>query len=235
MDIKRTAETHRDPFSGHIAIGIIPTAAPALIPDIVRGMRAELPTMKHGFVEDLTDGLMARLENGTIDAAILATETVGPRFDEIVLYDEPFWLACPERHGLATAARISPQQIDPDELLLLSEGHCFRDQALSFCRVPTGVAAGAELHATSLETILNIVAAGVGLTLVPARTARTTPLKESGIIVRAFDDGADDVASSRRIRLVFRATTPRRRLMMAIADSIRGKAPDCVRLIHGVG
>ncbi|MDW3207792.1 MAG: LysR substrate-binding domain-containing protein [Alphaproteobacteria bacterium] len=234
-DIKRTAESHRDPFSGHVAIGVIPTAAPALIPDIVRGLRDSLPQMKHGFVEDLTDGLIARLERGAIDAAILATEVPGQAFDEIQLYDEPFLLACPERHRLATARHLTPTSIDPDELLLLSEGHCFRVQALSFCRVPTGVAAGAELQATSLETILNIVSAGVGITLVPARTAHATPLMQSGIAVRAFDDAGKGEASARRMRLVFRATSPRRRLMKAIADTIRGGAPDCVRLVKEGG
>lgn len=226
--IRRIAESHRDPLAGAVRIGLIPTVAPSLIPRMLTAARRDMPDLSPVFTEDLTANLTAMLRDGRLDIAVLATEPDGPDLAETLLYDEAFLAAFPRGHRLEGIPDIRVGDIDPEELLLLSEGHCFRDQALSFCGLPerrddTGT------RATSMETLLNLVASGVGMTLVPALASAGTRLADAGIALRPFGSAHGAAAIGRTVRLVYRATTPRRALVDALAGGIRADLPKAVR------
>ncbi|MDF1748437.1 MAG: LysR substrate-binding domain-containing protein [Alphaproteobacteria bacterium] len=234
-DIRRTATAHRDPLAGKVRLGIIPTIAPMIIPSLLSMTAQAFPNLHLSFVEDMTDPLLDMLKSGTLDAAILATNPDHPTLTEISLYDEPFWVAFPKGHRLETKAHLAALDVDPGELLLLSEGHCFRDQALSVCRhalVQNTAMPGTR--ATSMETILNLVAAGAGVTLVPALVTRGGRLAETGVMARPFDLSEGGDMASRRVRLVFRHATPRRRLMTALSDAIAADLSPLVRAVPKV-
>jgi LysR family transcriptional regulator, hydrogen peroxide-inducible genes activator len=194
-DIRRTAMAHSDPLAGKIKMGIIPTIAPMIIPSLLAMTGRKFPALHLSFVEDMTDPLEDMLRSGALDAAILATDPMHSTLVDIPLYDEPFWAAFPKGHRLEQKSELVAVDIDPQELLLLSEGHCFRDQALSVCRHAVSQnAAQADTRATSMETILNLVAAGAGITLIPALATQGGRLAETGVIARPFAKSPRGVA-----------------------------------------
>jgi LysR family transcriptional regulator, hydrogen peroxide-inducible genes activator len=220
-DIRRTAMAHSDPLAGKIKLGIIPTIAPMIIPSLLAMTGRKFPALHLSFVEDMTDPLEDMLRSGALDAAILATDPMHSTLVDIPLYDEPFWAAFPKGHRLEQKSELVAVDIDPQELLLLSEGHCFRDQALSVCRHAVSQnAAQADTRATSMETILNLVTAGAGITLIPALATQGGRLAETGVIARPFAKSPRGEGASRRVRLVFRRTSPRLQLMQALSEAI---------------
>lgn len=232
-DIRRAAAAHRDPLSGPTRLGLIPTIAPWLVPGLLPEVDRRLPHIDLTLLEEMTETLIRRLLDGDLDAAVIATEPEERRLAEIPLYDEPFWFAIPRGHPLETAQRIRATDIDPTELLLLSEGHCFRDQALSFChRARPDLAVRADTRATSVETVMNLVSAGHGTTLVPATAvARGYWMTDAGILARPIEGatpGSTAPEASRRVRLVHRAASPRTDLMRALAAAIRATLPNLV-------
>lgn len=235
-DIRRAAAAHRDPLAGQARLGLIPTIAPWLVPSLLPEVERRLPTLTMTLVEEMTRPLTDRLLAGDLDAAVIATEVEERGLSEIPLYDEPFWFAIPRGHALEGAARIRAGDIDPAELLLLSEGHCFRDQALSFCNsARPGEAPRADTSATSVETVMNLVAAGHGTTLVPATAvARGHWMTDAGILARPIEGARPGTAApeaSRRVRLVHRTASPRKDLMRALADAVRATLPNTVRAL----
>jgi LysR family hydrogen peroxide-inducible transcriptional activator len=137
-------------------------------------------------------------------------------------------LAVPRGHELEHAETVELGRIDPDALLLLTEGHCFRDQALALCK--TGAAAGpADTTATSLETVINLVGAGQGITLMPALAARGAWTTDLGVIVRPLDDSG----ASRNVHLVYRNAFPRQNFLRDVAQLVRDIAPNTVTVSDG--
>jgi LysR family transcriptional regulator, hydrogen peroxide-inducible genes activator len=221
-EIERTARACQDPTSGTLRIGMIPTIAPSLIPLVVLPLRERFPALTLALVEDTTDRLLAQLERGDIDAAVIATAPEDPRLPTIPLYREPFWFALPERHPLLRRSRIDPKEVEPHELLLLTDGHCLREQALSLCGRK---AAGrrADTSATSLETIINLVAAGQGVTLVPALSIGIAS-RAKGVALRR----PKAASAERLVRLVYRPGFYPRPLLEPIAAVIRAVVPESV-------
>ncbi len=156
-----------DPFLGTLRLGVIPTIGPYLLPDLVPRLRAAYPKLTLLWIEDKTETLMARLRDGKIEGAILALEADIGSVERVVLGDDPFVFAAPPDHPLARGnRRIRGHDLDGHALLLLDDGHCFRDQALSFCSK-----AGADemaVRATSLSTLAQMAASGAGGTLLPS-------------------------------------------------------------------
>ncbi|MEQ8602884.1 MAG: LysR substrate-binding domain-containing protein [Marivibrio sp.] len=227
-DIRRAAAAHRDPLAGAARLGAIPTIAPWLVPAILPAIQRELPTLDLALVEEMTAPLTERLLAGDLDAALIATAPESSRLEEIPLFDEPFWLVAPRGHPLAEAPSVSAAAIDPEELLLLSEGHCFRDQALSFCRAARpDRRVKTDLRATSFETVLNLVAAGAGTTLAPALSLRGAWTTDQGLVARRID-GPLAPEASRRVRLVFRSASPRRALFQGLAAAVKTSLPNTV-------
>lgn len=156
-----------DPLSGTIRLGVIPTISPYLLPSATPALRKKMPRLRIAWVEEKTDVLVRRLRDGELEGAVLALEAeVGDVAREVIAKD-PFMLVTPPGHALAAGkAPVAQAALRGEELLLLDEGHCFRDQALEACgtaRVREG-----EFRATSLSTLVQMVAGGAGITLIPA-------------------------------------------------------------------
>ncbi len=221
--MRLTASAARDPLSGHLKLGFIPTIAPYLVPHFVRHCREALPNLQVGFQEDITDRLNQYLQDGRLDVAILATPPDDSRFEALPLYDEPFWVVFPTGHDLRLMKGIRVDDLPEDELLLLSEGHCFRDQALDVCRIDSRPEIQ-SVRATSLETLVNMVAAGLGITLLPAMAVGGSWLKDYGLETEKLNDSK----AYRRIYLTFRKTFPRRPLIQKLANILCQNLPDAV-------
>ncbi|MDP6707261.1 MAG: LysR substrate-binding domain-containing protein [Alphaproteobacteria bacterium] len=222
--IEATAKAHVDPLAGRLRLGLIPTIGPYLTPILLPSVRHNLPGLELRLREDLTLTLETELLAGRIDAAVTATTPADPRLDEIPLYDEPFWVALPAKHSLAAEEEVDITGIEPDQLLLLADGHCLRDQVLSFCKVSDDETARVNTQQTSLATILALVGAGVGATLVPATNLGGSWVTDSGIALRREKSRR----ASRAVRLIFRASYPGRVLLERMADIVCAIVPDTV-------
>lgn len=225
--IRMTASSAKDPFSGNLSLGFIPTIAPYLVPHFVRQCRNALPKLQVDFEENITDRLNERLESGALDVAILATPPENPRFSAIPLYDEPFWVVFPDRHDLRLLRGIGVHDLPHDELLLLSEGHCFRDQALDICRIDQQTKVR-TIRATSLETLINMVSVGLGVTLIPAM-ALAGGWQINGALQT---EKLDDSKAYRRIYLTFRKTFPKRALVQTLTNILCKNLPDTVNPVR---
>ena len=222
--IEETARTLADPLAGDLRLGMIHTIGPYLTPRLLPALAHHLPRLNLALHEDMTEQLEAALQAGSLDAAITATQPPQGHLDSILLYDEPFWLALPHGHALADEEHLSLQAVEGRDLLLLADGHCLRDQVLSFCATAPGGIDAANTQNTSLNTLLALVAAGRGITLVPAMSLDSGWMTDTGVLIRR-DAGQ---GARRMVRLVFRKTDPRRHLLERIADVICANLPDTV-------
>ena len=230
-EIVSTAQTAKDPLSGQFRIGMISTIAPYLSPLILSSIRRELPDLSLTLMEGLTSDLENRLAIGELDGAILATVPRDSNLSDIALYEEPFRIALPAGHPLADQETIDLDTIAHEELLLLADGHCLRDQVLDVCHANTGMAA-ANTREASLGTLLALVEAGDGITLVPALTGPADirgHSTHSAIVMRREASGR----AGRIVRLVYRSSFPRTELVDRLASIIRANVPgNTVRVIN---
>jgi len=171
-DLIELAARAGDPLAGTLRIGVIPTLSPYLLPEIAPALRARFPRLTLLWSEDKTASLAAQLDRGDLDAALLAREAALGDVDGETIARDAFLLALPPRHPLAAAREpLTPKALRDEPVLLLDDGHCFRDQALSFCE--RARAQELEFRATSLSTLAQMVASGAGVTLLPEVAART--------------------------------------------------------------
>ncbi len=223
--IRDTARARANPLGGPLRLGMIPTVGPYLAPRLLPSIAHRLPDMTPQLSEEMTEALEAALLEGRIDAAVVATPAEDPRLAEIPLYDEPFWIALPRRHRLAAAeGDVDLGDIGLEEFLLLAEGHCLRDQVLSVCADVLGREPSVSTQHTSLATLLALVGVGAGVTLVPAMSLGDGGATDSGLTIRREASGA----AARRVRLVFRNSFPRRRLLETLASIVCAVLPDTV-------
>jgi LysR family transcriptional regulator, hydrogen peroxide-inducible genes activator len=217
--VAAAAAAARDPFAGELRLGIITTVAPYLLPIALPELTQALPHTPLYLVEDLTDRLLARLRDGALDAAVIATDPREARLASIELYDEPFFLVFSGHTKKRGRVSIGVEEIDPSTLLLLAEGHCLRDQALALCKAAERTALGADVRGTSLETLRHLASAGQGATLAPLLAY--ADWRRSGRIagLRIVGDGA-----SRLVRLIFKRDSPREAALEALAASLRSTA-----------
>lgn len=227
--IRHLAQAHQDPLAGPLRIGAIPTLSPYLIPLILIPLKQQYPQMKLVLSEELTDTLLKRLRNHEIDAALLATPVEEPDLETVPLFDEPFWLAHPRDHPFYNQEEITEEDLENTELLLLSEGHCLAKQAMEVCHLKDRNQQGemADLRAASLETLLQLVGAGFGCTLVPALAMRGSWTTGSGIVARKLELPN----ASRKVSLVFRHSFPRGEALQVLANVIRENLPNTVQVI----
>lgn len=227
--IEQAARAHRDPLAGPLRVGAIPTLSPYLMPLILVPLRREYPQLRLVLSEELTETLTQRLRRHELDAILIATPAQDPDLEAIALFDEPFWLAHPRKHPLNAKDEITRADLEGVDLLLLSDGHCLARQVMEVCKLaerPHGGEMG-DLRAASLETLLQLVGAGFGCTLVPALATRGGWMTDSGIIARQLR--LPD--AYRRISLVFRSSYPRQRALQAFADVILQNLPNTVRRV----
>lgn len=187
-DLTEAARRHLDPLTGTLRLGVIPTIGPYLLPDLDPALRRVFPALKLRWTEDKTEVLVAAIRAGELDAAVLALEAdLGDLTHELVALD-PFVFAAPPGHPLATPGRtVRGRDLKGETVLLLDDGHCFRDQALSLCAT-----AGAQemgFRATSLATLAQMVAGGAGVTLLP-RMAVEVENRRGRLAINQLADGA---------------------------------------------
>lgn len=187
-DIADLARSAGRPLSGPLRLGVIPTIAPFLLPQALPGLRHAYPSLKLTLREDLTARLLERLAGGSLDAALLALPYDAPDMEMLPLATDPFLLACPPGHPLAAKAEISGADLAGAELLLLEEGHCLRDHALAACSLP-GPKRGEGVFGTSLGTLVQMVASGMGVTLVPELAVKAGLLRGTDLITRPLLGG----------------------------------------------
>lgn len=228
--IEQAARAHQDPLAGPLKIGAIPTLSPYLMPLVLIPLKRACPKLKLVLSEEITDMLLGRLARHEIDAALLATAVEESDFDSMPLFDEPFWLAHPVNHPLHDQEEITAEDLEEVELLLLADGHCLTHQVMEVCRLAERPTHGemADLRAASLETLLQLVAAGFGCTLIPALAIRDGWMADSGIVTRQLD--LPD--AHRRISLVYRRSFPRRRTLEAFAEVVRQQLPNRVKRLN---
>lgn len=224
-NIRETAQGLRDPLAGSLRLGAIPTIAPYLTPIFIPSLLRTLPDIELKLAERFTHHLEAAVVDGDLDAAIIATEPTLPQLDSIPLYDEPFWIALPKSHPLGNQEDIDIRDVKAEQLLLLSDGHCLRDQVLSFYTGRIKTPPQVSTEETSLTTILALVGSGLGVTLVPAMSVSGPWVTDAGITVRKERTGK----AERRVRLMFRRSFPRMQLIERVADVIAAIVPDTVR------
>lgn len=221
-DAIRSAEALDSFALGHVGkpnrpirFGLIPTVAPYLLPEIFPALTSRLPDLRFTISESRTEALLAGLHDGSLDIALIATDppASGPRLTEALLFDDPFVLATPQ--GEKTAGPVSLSALEPERILLLDEGHCFRDQTISACRIDADRGAR-TFAATSLSTIVEFVANGQGVTLLP-RIALRKEASDPRIAVHALEDPA----AGRQLRLIWREATPFGTTFESVAEVIR--------------
>jgi LysR family hydrogen peroxide-inducible transcriptional activator len=217
--VEEAARAARDPFAGPLRVGMIATVAPYLLPFALPDAIEALPQTPLHLVEDLTERLMARMGDGALDAAVIATDPGSDRLHAIELYEEPFYLVFARQKDARHEESIDVDDIDPSTLLLLAEGHCLRDQALALCGAAAS-SAGADVRATSLETVRHLAAAGLGTTLAPLLAFADWRRQRDNLDgLRIVGRGA-----ARMVRLVHRRNAPRRAAIRALAASLRASA-----------
>jgi LysR family hydrogen peroxide-inducible transcriptional activator len=224
--IERAAGAHRDPLAGPLRIGAIPTLSPYLMPLILAPLKQRHPQMKLVLYEETTETLLRRLQHYEIDAALLATAEDEDEFDLRALFDEPFWLAHPSDHPLYLKDSISREDLEHADLLLLAEGHCLARQVMDLCHIGERQQGGemADLRASSLETLLQLVGAGFGSTLVPALAMRGSWTSGSGVVARELEFSE----AHRRVSLVSRRSFPRKPALDALVAVILDNLPNTV-------
>jgi len=210
-DLEDYARQQKGARARRLTLGMIPSIAPYLLPRLLPILEAAVPELELKVRETRTTQLMEELAAGTLDAVIAALPLAGEGIETAPLFDDPFVLASPAAQPLAAT---SPREIPPDRLLLLEEGHCLRDQALGACELTDLSTFGA----TSLTTLLQLVAHGQGVTLLPQIAARD--LADPRIALAAFPEPQP----RRQVAMAWRAGSPRRRQLKAIASRIAEEA-----------
>lgn len=215
-DIVELARAQEAPLTGPLRLGAIPTIGPFLLPRALPGLREAYPELKLYLREDLTARLLEALAEGAIDAALIALPYPLEKLAVAEIGDDPFLLVCPPDHALARANAVSLDAVARDELLLLEEGHCLREHALAACRLDPR-RHGEAFSGTSLTTLVQMAANGIGVTLLPRLALQAGLLRGTGLVARPL---ADD-APPRRLALVWRASSPRGRDFETLAEFLR--------------
>jgi LysR family hydrogen peroxide-inducible transcriptional activator len=224
-DLGDYARHHARLLTGHLRLGVIPTVAPYLLPQLLPMIRARFPELELHIRETLTGTLAAELADGTLDLLLIALPLDQGEVETMQLFSDRFMLAMPARRRIKSSVRATPELLKHDRLLLLEEGHCLRDQALSFCELRQADNID-TFGATSLSTIVQMVANGLGLTLLPELSLEVET-KRGGIRLMRFVEPEP----SRVIGLAWRATSPRKRDFAALGRLIATAVPAKRRLL----
>lgn len=212
-DLTVTGHRLSDPEAGEVAIGVIPTVSPYLLHALAPVVRQRFPRLTARWIEDKTERLLEDLVAGRLDAAVIATKPVRADLESRALLRDPFVVALPAGHALARHAELRAAQVAGEPLLLLDEGHCLREQAQELCGAPD--AQDRSFRATSLGALLQMVAAGQGLTLLPG-TALVTPGPALPLETRPLRAGG----AERIVRMVWRKTSPVAAIVSALAEAM---------------
>jgi LysR family transcriptional regulator, hydrogen peroxide-inducible genes activator len=207
-------------LTGRLTLGVIPSLAPYLLPRILPLLQTRFPELQLELRETQTRQLIEDIKSGALDAAMLALPLGEPDIDTIALFEDLFLLAVPASDPRAEAIRVAAADIDQSRLILLEDGHCLRDQALAFCasaaRRNASGASGTVFGASSLTTVMQMVAGGYGVTLIPQIAADVEKRDERVKFLRL-----ENPQPGRSIGLAFRRTSPRKPDFAALGDVVK--------------
>ncbi len=219
--MRESARRSQDPEAGTIRLGVFPTLGPYLLPHAVPRIRARFPRLELLLVEEKSDVLLSRLRDGKLDAGLLALPMHDEQLHTEFLFEEFFLLAVPEQHPLAARDSLALKDLADQRLLLLEDGHCLRDQALDVCQL-SGATEKTGFQATSLETLRQMVAANVGVTLLPMLATKPPVARSESIHLLRFKDSQP----SRRIALVWRKSSAMHEFLLQLAEVFRALPQD---------
>lgn len=219
-DMERTLRDHGSLLEGRLRLGVIPSIAPYLLPRLLPELGRRHPGLEIALRESQTASLVAELAEGALDLVVLSLPVEHPDIEVMALFDDPFVLAVPEAADDFPGPRALPDAIRAGDLLLLEDGHCFRDQALSVCRAADGGRLR-QFGASSLATLVQLVSNGQGVTLLPHMHVA----QEGGRIPRVRLLPFDDPVPARTVGLAFRRTLPRRDDVETVAAMVRACRP----------
>jgi LysR family transcriptional regulator, hydrogen peroxide-inducible genes activator len=212
-EIIALARSNTDPFAGKLKMGLIPTIGPYLLPRVMPKIRKAVPQLGLMLYEYQTEALLKRLRDGEIDLGIMALPVLQDGLESRVLYEESFTVALPIRHPLAAKTTIKVADLAGQTVLLLEDGHCLRDQALEVCsRVDAREAQ--DFRATSLETLRQMVVAGLGITLLPEMAVESPYGSQRGLAIRQFSNPKP----SRTVGAVWRKSSTREAAIAAVCE-----------------
>jgi len=214
-EIIALARNNTDPFAGKLKVALIPTIGPYLLPRVMPKLRKALPNLGLMLYEYQTEPLLQRLRDGEIDLGIMALPAPHDGIESRTLYEEDFTVALPNDHPLCAKTTIKAQDLKGQTLLLLEDGHCLRDQALEVCS-RVDVREPEDYRATSLETLRQMVVAGLGLTLLPELAVEAPFGSQRGLAVRRF---AKPVPT-RTVGAVWRKSSTRTAVIAAVCDVV---------------
>jgi len=214
-EIIALARSNTDPFVGKLKLGFIPTIGPYLLPRVMSKLRKALPRLGLMLYEYQTEPLLKRLRDGEIDVAVLALPAANDGMETRTLYQEAFTVALPADHALAAKSTVKLSDLKGHTLLLLEDGHCLRDQALEVCS-RIDVREVEDFRATSLETLRQMVIAGLGITLLPELAAEAPFNSQRGLTIRQIAKPTP----SRTVGAVWRKSSTRAAAITAVCDVI---------------
>ena len=216
--LRALARAGQDPLQGPFQLGVIPTAGPYLMPRLLPVLRKRWPQLRLLLREEQTAGLLDRLRAGSLDAAILSLPLDGDDLRWETLLAEPILVALPRGHRLAAESRIAPRALASEPIVLLEEGHCLRDQSLSICEAAGLGNRRDDVQAAGLETLRQMVMAGIGIALVP-ELATLAPFGAGDLAVYSRFEPPEP---KRELVLVWRRTFPRGDALQELARGLRG-------------
>jgi LysR family transcriptional regulator, hydrogen peroxide-inducible genes activator len=214
-EIIALARSNTDPFAGKLKVALIPTIGPYLLPRVMQKIRRAMPHLGLMLYEYQTEPLLKRLRDGEIDLGIIALPALHEGLESRPLYEEAFTVALPNHHVLADKSTIKVADLKGQTLLLLEDGHCLRDQALEVCS-RVDVREAEDFRATSLETLRQMVVAGLGLTLLPELAVESPFGSQRGLTIRQFGKPVP----TRTVGAVWRKSSTRAAAIAAICDVV---------------
>lgn len=219
-DFVSLAKTHDEALAGEVRLGVIPTIAPFLLPNLLADLRNQYPKLKLYLKEELSANLYQQLQQGQLDLIILAFPYPLPEMETVSLFKDEFVLCLPPGHQLEKSSQVKQQQLRGEKLLLLEEGHCLRDHALEACKLES---ADTDLvyQGTSLHTLVQMVANGLGVTLLPDMSVKADILGDTHLKLKHFNN--ENV--SREIGMAWRKSDPRRDDYLLLGEFIKSKHP----------
>jgi len=219
-DIVDMVQAACEPLSGPLRLGVIPTIAPYLLPRLLPPLRQSFPNLRLYLREEQTARCLESLADGQIDAALLAFPYDAEGLELAHIADDPFFLACPPGHPLAQLPKLTVEALASAELLLLEEGHCLREHALAACHLPLA-RTGETVRGTSLHTVVQMAASGLGVTLLPRLAIEAGAAEGTNLVLRPLGEGAPP----RELALAWRKSSPRGKEFAALAAFIAGCLP----------
>jgi LysR family hydrogen peroxide-inducible transcriptional activator len=223
--ISHIAKGSQDQLSGTLRLGAIPTIGPYLLPELVPILRKRAPSMPLAIEENLTGNLAPMLREGELDVVLIALPFAVPGVKTRVVYEEPFSVVVPEGHPWESRKAVKPSELADQNLLVLNAGHCFRDQVLEACPGQSNTALPEGRAGSSLETIRNMVASGLGVSVLPS--SALTPRYASKLLrVVPFSSPVP----SRKVALAWRASFDRPMAVDLLADAIHAIKMPCLKM-----